>query len=308
MAYKLISAMELKQSLDTGGGLSVVDALVPEHYEEMHIPGAKQVCVYEYDFMDQMEKLFSDKSTPLVLYGSSPRTHTAFSAAEKLERAGYKDISVLAGGLEGWREAGYKLEGSKSGHPDLWLGRFLPPEGEFAALPQESGISWTGRNHNGKHFGSVQLTEGLCRFSGGKLNGSFTVDMTSIKDQSLDGNELQPVLETHLKSDDFWFTSLFPQARFKLENAVPLKEQSLSIPTYEIRGMLELRGVKRPFSFPASFNLLDDGRLAVEAHFDLDRTLWGAIYGSTRFFEHLGYHMVFDMVSLDLRLVMEPKQ
>lgn len=44
--------------------------------------------------------------------------------------------------------------------------------------------------------------------------------------------------------------------------------------------------------------------LLVEAHFAIDRTNWGIIYGSARFFEHLGMHQVFDEISLCLRLVL----
>ena len=211
---------------------------------------------------------------------------------------------MLTGGLEGWREAGFALKGADPETPDQWLGRFLAPEGEFSALPQESAIQWTGRNHNGKHFGAVSLKAGTCSFVNGRLSGEFVVDMESIKDKSLDGDQMQPVLEAHLKSDDFWFTSMFPEARFIIKDAVPLKDQAASLPTYEIIGDLKLRGVRRPFRFPATFSQLDDGKLAMEAHFDLDRTLWGAIYGSARFFEHLGYHLVFDLVSMELRLVL----
>ena len=46
-----------------------------------------------------------------------------------------------------------------------------------------------------------------------------------------------------------------------------------------------------------------DRRMAAEAHFDFDRVRWGIIYGSRRFFEHLGMHGVFDMISIQLRIV-----
>ena len=111
MAQKMISAQDLKARLDSGDDIMVVDTLVPEHFERMHIPGAKQACVYEINFMDQMAEIAPDKSALLVLYGSSPHTHTAFSAEEKLERAGYANVLVLQGGLQGWREAGYELGG-----------------------------------------------------------------------------------------------------------------------------------------------------------------------------------------------------
>ena len=40
--------------------------------------------------------------------------------------------------------------------------------------------------------------------------------------------------------------------------------------------------------FEATVNLRPDGGYAIEAHFDIDRTQWGIIYGSSRFFKHLG--------------------
>jgi len=43
-------------------------------------------------------------------------------------------------------------------------------------------------------------------------------------------------------------------------------------------------------------------------HFDMDRTRWGVIYGSSRFFEHLGMHLVFDLISFQIRLVFEEKE
>ena len=56
----------------------------------------------------------------------------------------------------------------------------------------------------------------------------------------------------------------------------------------------------RELEFPAVIANLDDGGLGVSAHFDFDRTLWGAIYGSSKFFRYLGYHLVYDLVSVSL--------
>jgi len=55
--------------------------------------------------------------------------------------------------------------------------------------------------------------------------------------------------------------------------------------------------------FEAVIENLADGALAAEAHFDLDRTRWGVIYGSGRFFEHLGMHLVYDPISVQVRIV-----
>jgi rhodanese-related sulfurtransferase len=48
---------------------------------------------------------------------------------------------------------------------------------------------------------------------------------------------------------------------------------------------------------------IDTDALVSEAHFDIDRTRWNVIYGSTRFFENLGMHLVFDLISFQVRIV-----
>ena len=80
-------------------------------------------------------------------------------------------------------------------------------------------------------------------------------------------------------------------------------EPYLSSPNYEVDGTLDLRGVKADLSFPATITNTDDNGLVAEAHFDIDRTRWNIIYGSTRFFENLGMHLVFDLISFQMRIV-----
>jgi polyisoprenoid-binding protein YceI len=68
-------------------------------------------------------------------------------------------------------------------------------------------------------------------------------------------------------------------------------------------GDLSVKGVKRRIRFPATVSRLAEAGIAAEAHFDIDRTRWNAIYGSARFFEHLGMHMVYDLVSIEVRII-----
>ena len=53
----------------------------------------------------------------------------------------------------------------------------------------------------------------------------------------------------------------------------------------------------------ATITRTPENGLAAEAHFDIDRPRWNIIYGSTRFFEHLGMHLVFDLISIQLRIL-----
>ena len=49
----------------------------------------------------------------------------------------------------------------------------------------------------------------------------------------------------------------------------------------------------------------DDQSLVAEANFDIDRTRWNIVYGSGKFFEKLGMHLVNDLVSIQLKIVVE---
>jgi hypothetical protein len=120
---------------------------------------------------------------------------------------------------------------------------------------------------------------------------------------NLEGDELHPVLEQHLKSGDFFFVKLFPKAVFTITEGNPKDPAWLTSPNYSVKGELNLRGVSVPLEFDATVNKADKNRLAIESHFDIDRTHWNVIYGSARFFEHLGMHKVFDLISIQVNLV-----
>ena len=55
--------------------------------------------------------------------------------------------------------------------------------------------------------------------------------------------------------------------------------------------------------FDATVAPFEEGSFVLEAHFDIDRMRWNVIYGSTRFFEYLGMHKVFDLLSFQIHLI-----
>lgn len=297
---KLVSIIELnKQLRKSGGQVLLLDVLPRSRYQQVHLPGARQVCVFEVTFLQQVAELCRDKNAAIVVYGASGRTHDAITAADKLLRAGYTRVSVLAGGLAGWQEAGYPVAGDGSA---TTVTTAHLADGVYPVDTQASVIAWAGRNPNSTHHGTLRLAAGEVQVANGEIRGQFSIDMNSIENLNLAGDELQPVLEAHLKSDDFFFVQLFPEARFSITAKPTTSAESVSAANYQVKGELTLRGVSAEQSFPATIVTTDDGRLAAEAHFDFDRTRWGAIYGSTKFFEHLGMHLVFDQISLQLRI------
>lgn len=296
---QFVSINELNTRLIAGSAVLLLDVLPESRFQQVHLPGARQACVFEVTFLQQVAELTDDKNSEIFVYGASAQTHDAVTAADKLQRHGYARVSVLDGGLAGWQEAGFPLEGEQPGSAQT-TGQIA--DGVYPVDTEASVIEWTGRNPNSTHHGTLKLSAGRVKVTAGKVSGDFTIDMNTIENLNLAGNELQPVLEAHLKSDDFFFVKLFPEARFALTAGPTTSAVPASAPNYQVNGKLTLRGVSAECNFPATIVTTDDGRLAAEAHFDFDRTRWGVIYGSTNFFEHLGMHLVFDQISLQLRI------
>jgi len=302
---KNITSQDLSQWINEKKSFYLIDVLGNEHFQLAHLPSAFNACVYEVTFIDQVKVITEDKDALIVVYGSGRKSMDSTAAAEKLLKEGFKYIHIFKGGIEAWREAGQLLEGNAS---DDYIdpGTILKIKQEnrtYKVDNDKSILHWTGRSPGSIHTGSVNISGGYIIVKEGEVSGKFDIDMDSIKNFDLSGDELEPVLISHLKSDDFFLTKLFPKATFEINSAKPVDEPYLSIPNFEIKGFLSIRGVGVSQDFKATVTETEPGGIAAEAHFDIDRTRWGVIYGSTRFFEHLGMHLVFDLISVQVKII-----
>lgn len=295
----------LRQWTETRKPFFLIDTLTPDHFEKVHLSGARNACVFEVTFLDQIRAITTDKQAEIVLYGASDRSMEAVVAGEKLQREGYTNLRILDGGLNAWLASGYSLEGASADTPPAPENRLSLQDGTYHVDTDQSILEWAGRNPNTKHDGTLGISKGEITVKNGRPIGTFEIDMNAIENKSLAGDELQPVLISHLESDDFFFTALFPTATFSIREARTRKDASLSAPNVDVKGELTLRGVKAGLDFAATVVQSPDGTITARAQFDLDRTRWNIIYGSTRFFEHLGMHLVFDHISIDLKIVAE---
>ena len=220
-SWQTITVDQLKQEMDSGAAFFLVDVLPGEFFEKRRLPGALNACVFEVTFVEQVGRITQDRQAHLILYGVDHSTRDALEAADKLVRDGYRRITILSGGLKAWLEAGYKLEGAdpdQAENQDEWL----PLEdGVYQALLSECYIGWTGRNANKRHYGTLNLSLGRLELQGGQARGRFEIDLTTIKNIDLEGDEWQPVLLKHLASDDFFWVKRFPKAVFHLTTGLP---------------------------------------------------------------------------------------
>jgi polyisoprenoid-binding protein YceI len=302
-----LSSRTLLGRLESGSAPLIIDSTPEDRFRQRHLPQSRNACVYQVTFLQQVQALCTGKDTEIVICGAGGGSLDALAAADKLHREGYRRVSVLRGGLEGWAAEGLPLEGEAlqdPGDPQALLPALQ--EGRYRVDGERSGIEWRGRNAGTTHHGHVRIAAGEIDVTQGIGSGHFRIAMDTIESLNLRGDPLQPVLEAHLKSDDFFFTQLFPTAVFHVLAAVPAAEPFLSRPNLHVSGLLEIRGVKAPLEFTATAGPAAAGGLAAEAHFDLDRTRWGVRYGSSRFYRHLGMHLVFDLISIQLRVTLLP--
>jgi polyisoprenoid-binding protein YceI/rhodanese-related sulfurtransferase len=291
--------MELKDLLASGQPPLLIDVSPAEYFRAVHLPGAKNACVYEVTFLDQVGAIIPDKAAAIVLYGSSAHSLASTTAAEKLDRTGYTHVRDYRGGLEDWQSAGLPLE--RAGEPPH---KEQPRQGRHEIDTDKSKVEWTGRNINGAHTGSLAIKQGWLEVTGpDAATGEVTLDMESLANTDLTDSKLNRMLIAHLKSDDFFDTVRFPIATFHLRHVTVNPQARPGSINADIDGDLTLKGVTEGIAFPAIIEVLPGGALSAEAHFDIDRTRWNVIYGSGKFYERLGQNLVHDCVSLSLHIV-----
>jgi polyisoprenoid-binding protein YceI len=300
MRIALITPAPLAELLKSTHPPVLVDVRLAEDYQCCRIPGAANNCVFEVAFTDHMPSVAPDPSAPVCLYGAGNGSIESRVAAEKLVRLGYSAVHDLEGGIAAWRDADMPVEeGPATPTPAL-------ADGNYRIDLDESRIQWTGRNLLNHHTGRIGLKSGELVIADGRLaGGSFVIDMTSITCLDLAGDDLHDVLIRHLRDHDFFDTGLFPEARFEITRTEPVEGATPGASNLHVSGMLTLKDVTAPLDFLASAGVTPEGKPAAQATLAFDRTLWNVLYGSGKWFHHLGGHLVNDLIELQLRIVAE---
>lgn len=297
---KTINRKQLKEWMDEGRSFVLIDVLPEEFYKSVHLPGAENACIYFVDFVTQVERIATDKNKAIVVYCNSATSKAAEAAGQKLLNAGYTDVNHYAGGTVDWRRAGHPVEGNA---PDQLAEPQLSSR-TYRIIPDQSVVGWIGRGIGGSHTGTIRIAEGSFQIQrGAPATASFTVDMHSIADLDLKDSVWNQILINHLKSDDFFDVEKFPTAQLDLATFRSVDGARPGAANFQLSGKLTIKGTAKEINFPATVHLRDDGAVAAEAHFDIDRTDWGVNYGSGKFFEKLGRHLVYDLISLQISFV-----
>lgn len=293
-----VNVCQLQQLL-AAGSVRLLDVLLPEDFASRHIAGAENACVYEMAFLERVLECVPDHAMTIVVYDDSGTTLAAQTAKEKLERAGYFNVTILAGGLQAWRAAGLAVEShTLEPLPDVLH------DGVYGINAEKSVVEWVGRNINSRHHGRISIASGDVVIKGARpVSGHVVLDMDTLSNLDLQDEGWRGLLLQHLKSEDFFDVKRYPTVSFKLLGAAAIAGATPGTPNWELAGSLTIKDATRSLSFSAVIAAQADGTIKAQASLDLDRTLWNVCYGSGKLFERLGMHVVNDVISVDLFIV-----
>ena len=142
------------------------------------------------------------------------------------------------------------------------------PAGGIALTPENTTIEFVGSHvveekpdPNARH-GKFAEFEGNAVVEGGLLK-SISVE---IQANSLDAGD--PKLTAHLNNTDFFNTKEYPKILFQTTGIAPADGKLM------VTGDLTMLETTKSITFPAKV-LVNEGKLNLEAEFEIDRTEWG---------------------------------
>jgi polyisoprenoid-binding protein YceI len=138
----------------------------------------------------------------------------------------------------------------------------------FTIAQGDSKVAFTGAKVTASHDGAFQKFSGTVIVPDGKVEqGSVTVDIDT------DSLTIQPdKLQGHLKSKDLFDVATYPKATFA-STAIVSKGDG----KYDVTGNLNLHGVQKSITFPATIAVAGDV-VTANAEFSINRKDFGIVY------------------------------
>lgn len=172
-------------------------------------------------------------------------------------------------------------------------------EATYVVDTAASTVMWSGEKPlQYAHVGTVDIAEGQMTFAGDQLTGSsFTIDMTSINNTDLSGEDKADI-EGHLKSDDFFGVETYPTAMLVIKSAEPADADG----QYNVVADLTMKGITNEITFVTTVTV-GDGTINATADIVIDRSQFDVRFGSDSFFDDLGDKLISDEIELTVSLV-----
>jgi polyisoprenoid-binding protein YceI len=145
------------------------------------------------------------------------------------------------------------------------------PQGTKLAFANEaSTLDFIGSKVTGSEHGSFKKFSGtidLVEDKPEKSRVNVDIDLSSVEAKV-------GKLTEHLKSPDFFDVAKYPKATFTSTEIKPGGEKGA---THTVTGTLDLHGVKKTLSFPATINVVADA-VTVVSEFAINRKDFGIVY------------------------------
>lgn len=173
------------------------------------------------------------------------------------------------------------------------LAGVLSSEEKYTIDTKQSSVVWKGAMviGNNSHSGYVHLSAGTLSVEDGHITGgTATVNMNTIEDENHARNN---VLIEHLRSADFFDVEKFPVATFAFTKGASAKN---------ITGNLTIKGITHAVNFPVKREQ-KNGVLTAEGKLVIDRTKWGVIYESGKFYDLLADQTMSDNIEFQIKIV-----
>ncbi len=179
----------------------------------------------------------------------------------------------------------------------LFMSFNAPTESKSVNIEQ-SNVHWKAYKVTGSHEGDLKLQSGSLVFEDDILiGGEVIIDMNSITCTDLEAGMGKEKLEGHLKSDDFFATEKYPEARLEITQVI-----SRGTPgDYKVVGDITIKDKTESIKFNTVVTPGETASKAV-ASLTLDRTEFDVRYGSGSFFENLGDKTIYDEFELQVEI------
>jgi rhodanese-related sulfurtransferase len=126
----LLEPAALQQMIRRGETPMLIDVMSHLECMDHSIPGS--LCIAEEEFASKAPRLLPDRNRPLVFYGDSDLGERSRESATAAIQQGYGRVSILAGGLPAWKQAGHPtfsreriprvpVEAIKTEHLERWI-------------------------------------------------------------------------------------------------------------------------------------------------------------------------------------------
>lgn len=165
-----------------------------------------------------------------------------------------------------------------------------------------SHIQWTGKKFAREHTGKIYLDSSYIELTNGNITaGKFIIDMNTMTNEDIiDTTEKQTIIR-HLKSKDFFDVEFYPYAKLKIIRAIPSPLAKKNQPNYTIISELSIKDSTHTIVFPAIITM-NDKELIANAKFNIDRTKFGIVYNSHKYFPNLTDALINDKIKFKIYL------